>query len=381
MTKINAIAVLLLGACVCFSCKKDGDIGPKGEQGQVGQTGATGADGSTILSGMGVPAENLGKNGDYYLDRTDAGLYGPKTATGWGAALLLKGNTGASGKDGSKMLSGAGLPSATLGIEGDFYFDTQNLTIYGPKLVTGWGMAVSLKPTDNGIKTLLYKNQAFQSIVSQEDKYATDQIDRYTKEIADANEAIASYQLQYDNQVAQINANPGYSNTQKAAFIAQAKSNFDNQVSYPKNTIIDANKQLLYYNFVENASYSASSNYTLDAKYQDIYDNGLVIVKIRPSSGIFGWGDQFYFQDPVIKDYVYDITPEINVYKPDEVNSVPNGKIAVAGSSYASPKSKIEALRYDVKVTLIPASSVETIASKGVNTKNFNAVLKYLDAQ
>ena len=48
------------------------------------------------------------------------------------------------------ILSGAGVPSKTLGINGDFYIDTKNLNIYGPKMKKKWPKAVSLKGS-NGL--------------------------------------------------------------------------------------------------------------------------------------------------------------------------------------------------------------------------------------
>jgi hypothetical protein len=43
------------------------------------------------------------------------------------------------------ILSGAGIPSKTLGINGDFYIDTKNLNLYGPKTKGVWKVATSLK--------------------------------------------------------------------------------------------------------------------------------------------------------------------------------------------------------------------------------------------
>jgi hypothetical protein len=48
------------------------------------------------------------------------------------------------------ILSGAGAPSNAIGIDGDFYIDTKNLNIYGPKMKKKWPKAVSLKGT-NGL--------------------------------------------------------------------------------------------------------------------------------------------------------------------------------------------------------------------------------------
>lgn len=43
------------------------------------------------------------------------------------------------------ILSGSGVPSKTLGINGDFYIDTKNLNLYGPKSKGVWKIATSLK--------------------------------------------------------------------------------------------------------------------------------------------------------------------------------------------------------------------------------------------
>ncbi len=43
------------------------------------------------------------------------------------------------------ILSGSGTPSKTLGINGDFYIDTKNLNLYGPKTKGVWKVTTSLK--------------------------------------------------------------------------------------------------------------------------------------------------------------------------------------------------------------------------------------------
>ena len=43
------------------------------------------------------------------------------------------------------ILSGFGAPSNAVGIDGDFYIDSKNLNIYGPKMKKKWPKAVSLK--------------------------------------------------------------------------------------------------------------------------------------------------------------------------------------------------------------------------------------------
>ena len=43
------------------------------------------------------------------------------------------------------LRSGAGVPAKTLGINGDFYIDTKNLILYGPKTKGVWKISTSLK--------------------------------------------------------------------------------------------------------------------------------------------------------------------------------------------------------------------------------------------
>nr|WP_315020543.1 leucine-rich repeat protein [Capnocytophaga leadbetteri] len=56
--------------------------------------------GNAILSGNGVPDASLGKVGDYYLDLSGVNLYGAKTAEGWGNPISLRGLKGDKGNDG-----------------------------------------------------------------------------------------------------------------------------------------------------------------------------------------------------------------------------------------------------------------------------------------
>jgi hypothetical protein len=46
------------------------------------------------------------------------------------------------------ILNGVGVPSKTIGINGDFYIDTKNLILYGPKIKGAWKLGTSLKQAD-----------------------------------------------------------------------------------------------------------------------------------------------------------------------------------------------------------------------------------------
>ncbi|MDB5086215.1 MAG: hypothetical protein JWR09_209 [Mucilaginibacter sp.] len=78
-----------------------GTTGAAGATGATGPAGATGTAGSTTLSGAGLPAGSLGKTGDYYLDKTNYLLYGPKTGTSWGVPVNLQGPAGPQGPEGN----------------------------------------------------------------------------------------------------------------------------------------------------------------------------------------------------------------------------------------------------------------------------------------
>jgi len=54
----------------------------------AGRTGTTTV--NTILSGVGVPSGNLGINGDFYIDTKNANLYGPKTNGVWKLTTSLR---------------------------------------------------------------------------------------------------------------------------------------------------------------------------------------------------------------------------------------------------------------------------------------------------
>jgi len=59
------------------------------------------------------------------------------------AVDVTLGTSGPQGPRGTSLLNGVGAPSAGLGIIGDFYLNTSNMNLYGPKTESGWG-----SPTD-----------------------------------------------------------------------------------------------------------------------------------------------------------------------------------------------------------------------------------------
>lgn len=168
-TIIKVLFALLWFTALATSCKK-GEPGPAGPAGPQGIQGITGNDGNTILSGTGIPAGNAGKIGDYYLDISTSNLYGPKTASGWGSSVSLK---GAAGPSGNGILSGNGIPSASLGVNGDFYLDKITYNLYGPKIAGNWGVPTSLIGPAGRVS---YAELGFADITLLESKMGTTQI-------------------------------------------------------------------------------------------------------------------------------------------------------------------------------------------------------------
>ncbi len=109
------------------------------------------SDGGVLFITNTIPAATFGDIGNYVLDVINGIVYGPKTTSGWGTGLSLKGKqgptgtTGTAGAPGSKIYAGSGAPATTLGIVGDYYLDRHNIMLYGPKTANGWGVPVNLR--------------------------------------------------------------------------------------------------------------------------------------------------------------------------------------------------------------------------------------------
>ena len=74
------------------------------------------------------------------LALTPSAIAAPKTSTkAAGRSTTTVVNT---------ILSGAGIPTKTIGIDGDFYIDTKNLNLYGPKTKGVWKITTSLKQVE-----------------------------------------------------------------------------------------------------------------------------------------------------------------------------------------------------------------------------------------
>ena len=191
----NADAELTVGSTVTLS-----SIGGGANQGSTVRP-------NRIFSGTGAPDDNTNtagsRNGDFYVDTSTTTWYGPKAGT-WPAGTSLIGPAGAmgihgdsidisvtdnrsqpsgayeititqteydsdntpttsdvvrdlniigppglQGPAGSRILTGVGVPDASLGVNGDFYIDTNApFNMYGPKTNGVWSLVGRLQGQD-----------------------------------------------------------------------------------------------------------------------------------------------------------------------------------------------------------------------------------------
>jgi len=134
--------------------------GPQGPPGIAGTNGINGTNGNTILSGNTDPS-NLtdGVNGDYYINLSTYYFFGPKANGIWPAGISIVGPTGTdgtngiNGTNGNSILNGTSAPDNSLGNNGDFYLDTANYNLYGPKTSGAWpaGIAIIGANGTNGV--------------------------------------------------------------------------------------------------------------------------------------------------------------------------------------------------------------------------------------
>ena len=114
-----------------------GDKGEKGDTGATGQKGDKGDTGATGQKGEKGDTGATGQKGEKG-DTGATGQKGEKGNTGATGQKGDKGDTGTPGQNGSKIYAGIGAPTINIGAVGDWYIDSQNKRLYGPKETSGW---------------------------------------------------------------------------------------------------------------------------------------------------------------------------------------------------------------------------------------------------
>jgi len=127
--------------------------------------GPTGLTGTSILSGSVAPGAEDGNDGDFWIDVTESDLYGPKTSGSWPPPVSLigpqgdPGDNGTNGTDGKTVLSGDGPPADELGQDGDFYVDTTNWIFWGPKASGTWAEVPTVPITPVSVESELVSDE------------------------------------------------------------------------------------------------------------------------------------------------------------------------------------------------------------------------------
>ena len=117
-----------------------GTTGAKGDTGAAGangDTGATGTDGRSVLYGAGAPLVGTGANGDFYINTSNSFIYGPKSAGAWPAGVSLVGLTGAKGDTGAAGAKGDTGTAGATGAKGDTGATGASVSFFSARSVCG----------------------------------------------------------------------------------------------------------------------------------------------------------------------------------------------------------------------------------------------------
>ena len=134
---------------------EQGVPGQNGQDGKDGTNGVDGKDGTSVLTGNGEPAASLSKDGDSYIDLDTWNYYVKENGT-WVLKGNIKGSDGIDGQngqdgqdgqDGTSMLSGSGEPASNLGKDGDSYIDIATWNYY-VKENGSWALKGNIKGSD-----------------------------------------------------------------------------------------------------------------------------------------------------------------------------------------------------------------------------------------
>jgi len=102
------IKIILIALIACIPmASADATTKPKA----AGRTAASIP--NTILSGVGAPSNAIGIDGDFYIDSKNLNIYGPKMKKKWPAAVSLKGSNGSDGSAGKSGSDGKTITTAS----------------------------------------------------------------------------------------------------------------------------------------------------------------------------------------------------------------------------------------------------------------------------
>jgi hypothetical protein len=143
----------------------------------------------TVLYGLGAPGSSTGNDNDTYIN-TGTGVFYKKSGGTWSQVFSMQtgpagsagssGINGTNGIDGKSVLSGTTDPSNLYtGTDGDFYINTTDYTLFGPKASGTWPAGVSLVGADGATGTGVMPGGATGQLLSKhsDSDYDTSWID------------------------------------------------------------------------------------------------------------------------------------------------------------------------------------------------------------
>lgn len=116
-----------LGRSGDFYLQKSGSVGLVIYGPKAGSTWPPGVGLVTLIVGGAPPVSSTGVDGQSYIDTVNGVLYPPKVNGAWPAGTYLRG-----------LIVGSGPPSASVGVDGTTYLDTMGVALYGPKAGGIW---------------------------------------------------------------------------------------------------------------------------------------------------------------------------------------------------------------------------------------------------
>lgn len=142
--------------------------GPVGPIGPTGPTGPAGANGSVIISGAGFPSNAVGNDGDYFLDQSQAYLYGPKASGVWtGTFVDLRGGASGVHYGNRAITNSSALIAKTAATDPDLLSNTDYTQITSVWDAIGGGVNNGITQQTNSItvaRTAIYENKLWASI-------------------------------------------------------------------------------------------------------------------------------------------------------------------------------------------------------------------------
>ena len=125
----------------------NGKDGQNGQNGLNGQDGVDGKNGAQIYADAVDPDNNGGFDGDVFFNIVSWDVF-MKFDGSWKKVGNIKGKDGVDGKDGASVLYGYGYPSNDLGKDGDSYIDLNNFNFYG-KFNGAWVKLANIRQNED----------------------------------------------------------------------------------------------------------------------------------------------------------------------------------------------------------------------------------------